>query len=79
MRSINWLNTAGYFFGVWVISMGGQWTIQSSGLALLFIFPTQSNQYESYVGGVYGMAIIYTIFMLSATGYSLYRHFSVKK
>ena len=79
MRSINWLNTAGYFFGVWIISMSGQWTIQSSGLSLLLIFPLQVNPYESYVAGIYGLALTYTIFMLGATGYSLNRAYKIYK
>jgi hypothetical protein len=78
MRSVNWLNTAGYFFGVWVISMGGQWSKDFSGFSLILIPVDQTNA-SSWVYGIQALVTIYTIAMLGATGYSLYRHFSSDK
>jgi hypothetical protein len=78
MRSVNWLNTAGYFFGVWVISMGGQWSKDYSGFSLILI-PVDQTGASNWVYGIQTLVTIYTIAMLGATGYSLYRHFSGNK
>jgi hypothetical protein len=74
MESVNWLNRAGFFFGVWVISMGGQWSRDFSGLSLILIPTSQLGDVASVVYSIQSIVWLYTIGMLSACGYSLFRY-----
>ena len=73
MKDTNWLNRAGYFFGVWIISMGGNWSKDYSGLALVLI-PVEQTNASYWVYGIQVLAWLYTIAMVGAAGYCLYRH-----
>lgn len=74
MKDANWLNRAGYFFGVWVISMGGQVGMTSSGFSQLFV-PDDMYLQVTYSGVIKTVVVFYTITMVGAAAYSLFKHF----